>query len=268
MLFLGGIGLTIYGTMYRAGKTKRMDTADQNLENVTNEVNRILKPSQSSVDEYKGQDLRPTDENIRSARHNRGILQGLIDVAEKKVMDEHPEPLHENPDTFRVELNKLIAELNEVALERRVDLPGTNGSYKFSFTSLVGKTSISRDKLIPLSRQMNDVRTVFTTLAESRIKKLISIKRVPEAPDDLQALKAGYKHFLTTPHGKYTNAVAVVTPYAVTFTTLSRAIPKAIGKFAGYNKGLIIVRNVKVMTEEDYKKQATRTGMGGGGSRG
>ena len=62
-----------------------------------------------------------------------------------------------------------------------------------------------------------------------------------------------------------TNAVAVVTPYAVSFTTLSRAIPKAIGKFAGYNKGLIIVRNVKVMTEEDHKNQATRMGTGGDG---
>ena len=265
LLLVGGIGLTVYGTMYRAGKIKNVDNADQNLENAINEINRILKPSQSSVDEYTGQDLRPTQENIDTARQNRGTLQDLTDVAEKKVMDEHPEPLHENPDTFRVELNKLIAELNEVALDRRVDLPSTNGNYKFSFTNLVGKTSISRDKLIPLSKQMNDVRTIFTTLAESRIKKLISIKRVPEAPDDFQALKAGYKHFLATPHGKYTNAVAVITPYAVSFTTLSRAIPKAIGKFAGYNKGLIIVRNVKVMTEEDHKNQATRMGTGGDG---
>ena len=50
LLLVGGIGLTVYGTMYRAGKTKNMDNADQNLENAMNEINRILKPSQSSVD--------------------------------------------------------------------------------------------------------------------------------------------------------------------------------------------------------------------------
>ena len=68
LLLVGGIGLTVYGTMYRAGKTKNMDNADQNLENAMNEINRILKPSQSSVDEYTGQDLRPTQENIDTAR--------------------------------------------------------------------------------------------------------------------------------------------------------------------------------------------------------
>lgn len=261
LLLVGGIVVIVFTAGFRSGKVKKMTVADKNLEEVVSGIKRILMPPQSSVDDYTGQDLRPTDENIQAARMIRDNTQVLVDKADKKVMIEHPVPLYERADAFRVELEKMISELNELAEDRRVELPSTNGSYKFSFINLVGKTSISRDKLVPLSYQMSDVRTIFDILARSRIKKLDSLKRVPVAPDDYQALKKQRaNHFLIRPYSKYTNAVAVVTPYAVTFTTLSRAVPKVIGEFAGYDKGLFIVRKVVVMTEEDSKTQGSRMG--------
>jgi hypothetical protein len=112
-------------------------------------------------------------------------------------------------------------------------LPPDN--YNFSFTSQKSKISFAAGSLNRLSIQLGEVKAIAGILFDSKINALDNLRRERVSQDDSFGLQTDYLSEKTE-----TNALAVMTPYEITFRTFSPELAGVLAGLASSPNGFLI----------------------------
>jgi hypothetical protein len=126
---------------------------------------------------------------------------------------------------FSAALSQTIEQLRGEATNASVTLPPDN--YNFSFTSQKSKISFAAGSLDRLALQLGDVKMLVETLFDAKINALDNVRRERVSQDDSFGLQTDYLTEKTT-----TNALAVLTPYDITFRCFSSELAGVLAALA------------------------------------
>jgi hypothetical protein len=165
--------------------------------------------------------------NIQLAKEQR---QQLLDFIKKTAP--YFQPIPRIPDLpkvtdrdFSAALSQTIEQLRNEATNASITLPPDN--YSFSFTSQKSKISFAAGSLNRLPIQLGEIRAIVKVLFDAKINALDNLRRERVSPDDSFGLQTDYLSERTE-----TNALAVVTPYEVTFRAFSTELAAVLAGFA------------------------------------
>jgi hypothetical protein len=177
--------------------------------------------------------------NIQMAKDQREQLLTFI-----KQTRAYFEPTKKIPDLpkvtdrdFSAALSQTIEQLRNQATNDSVTLPP---DYNFSFTSQKSKISFAAGSAARVALQLGEVRMLVGVLFDAKINALDNLRRERVSQDDSFGLQTDYLSEKTT-----TNALAVLTPYEITFRTFS---PELAAVLAGFASGqhAILVKTINV----------------------
>jgi hypothetical protein len=126
---------------------------------------------------------------------------------------------------FSAALTQTIEQLRNDATNASITLPPDN--YSFSFTSQKSKISFAAGSLNRVSIQLGEVKALVKVLFDAKINALDNLRRERVSPDDSFGLQTDYLTEKTE-----TNALAVVTPYEVTFRSFSTELAAVLSGLA------------------------------------
>jgi len=176
----------------------------------------------------------PVD-NIKLAKEQRVQLLGMITNTAQYF-----QPFERIPDLpkitdrdFSAALTQTIEQLRNEATNTSVTLPPDN--YNFSFTSQKSKISFAPGSLNRLAIQMGEIKAIVKVLFDAKINALDNLRRERVSPDDSFGLQTDYLAEKTE-----TIALAVVTPYEVTFRAFSTELAAVLAGFAGSPHAFLI----------------------------
>lgn len=165
--------------------------------------------------------------NIKLAKEQRDQLLDFI-----KKTRAYFQPVTRIPDVpkitdrdFSVALSQTIEQLRNEATNASVGLPPEN--YSFSFASQKSKISFAPGSLDRLAVQLAEVKALVETLFDAKVNSLDNLRRERVSQDDAFGLQTDYLSEKTT-----TNALAVLTPYEITFRSFSSELATVLGGLA------------------------------------
>jgi len=123
--------------------------------------------------------------------------------------------------------------LTREATNNGVSLPGTN--YAFSFQAQRNRMNFVPASLAPLSIQLGEVKAISEILFAAKVNALESLRRERVSADDLTGSQGDY-----VVEKSVTNALAVLTPYEVTFHCFSPELANVLSGFASSPNGFIV----------------------------
>ena len=165
--------------------------------------------------------------NINIAKEQRLQLLGFITNTTSYF-----QPIPRIPDLpkitdrdFSAALTQTIEQLRNDATNASITLPPDN--YSFSFTSQKSKISFAPNSLNRVSIQLGEVKALVKVLFDAKINALDNLRRERVSPDDSFGLQTDYLTERTE-----TNALAVITPYEVTFRSFSTELAAVLAGLA------------------------------------
>jgi len=221
---LGGAGYYIYlGWSHNAEQTQQLEELYGKLAQLAKEP---LQPGNDKID------------NIKIAKEQDQQLRTWINTAAGAFHAVPPIPQGQvTSKTYASALGTTIYELQQEAKQNSVGYP-TN--YYFSFQVQSSKLTISSG-LGPLAQQLGEVKAIAEVLFAARVNNLDSIQRVRVSDDDINGgLQSDY-----IDRTAVTNALAVITPYVVTFQCFTPELARTISGFAT-STNPFVVKSVSV----------------------
>jgi hypothetical protein len=174
--------------------------------------------------------------NIRTAGDQEKELRAWIQQAGQYFKPITPVP---NPGNgvvtdaqFASARDHTLSQLQAEASDASVTLPP---QYGFSFEAERSLVKFAPGSLVPLSRQLGDVKTLCEILHAAKINSLDSIRRVPVSPDDASGPQSDYLS-----ESPVTNNLAVFTPYEITFRCFSQNLASVLSSLASSPHGFIV----------------------------
>ena len=165
--------------------------------------------------------------NIKLAKEQRDQLLEFI-----KKTRPYFDPIPRIPDLpkitdrdFSASLSQTIERLRNEATNASVTLPPDN--YSFSFTSQKSKISFAPGSLDRVALQLGEIKALAEIFFAAKVNSLDNLRRERVSPDDSFGLQSDYLNDKTT-----TNALAVLTPYEVTFRSFSSELAAVLGGLA------------------------------------
>lgn len=172
--------------------------------------------------------------NIKLAQEQREQLREFL-----KKTQVFFQPVARIPDLpkitdrdFSAALSQTIEQLRNEATNSSVALPE---NYNFSFTSQKSKITFAPGSLNRLSIQLGEIRTIAEILFQAKINALDNIRRERVSQDDSFGLQTDYLTEKTE-----TNALAVLTPYDVTFRSFSTELAAVLSGLAASPHALLV----------------------------
>jgi hypothetical protein len=195
--------------------------------------NEVLGKLNSDYEELKrlnSQPLHPgfgSVNNIKLAKDQRDQLLEFI-----KKTRPYFDPIPRIPDLpkitdrdFSAALSQTIEQLRNEATNASVALPPDN--YSFSFTSQKAKISFAAGSLDRVAIQLGEIKVLSEIFFDAKVNSLDNVRRERVSQDDSFGLQSDYLGDKTT-----TNALAVLTPYEVTFRSFSSELAAVLGGLA------------------------------------
>jgi hypothetical protein len=174
--------------------------------------------------------------NIKLANDQEQQFRQWIGTARKHFKPVAPIPNPPNgqytSQLFGDSLSRTIARLRSDAADANVGLPP---SYNFSFQAEYGAVKFAPGSLPLLSEQVGAVAAISEILFSTHVNSLESIQRVRVSDDDTVGQQNDYLN-----EHPYTNTLAVMTPYQVTFRAFTPEIAQALIAFASSENGTIV----------------------------
>jgi len=174
-------------------------------------------------------------DNIKLAQEQRGQLRDFL-----KKTQAYFEPIPKIPDLpkisdrdFSAALSQTIEQLRNQATNASVSLPPEN--YNFSFTAQKSKISFAPGSLNRLAIQLGEVKAIAAILYDAKINALDNLRRERVSQDDSYGLQTDYLGERTE-----TNALAVITPYEITFRSFSTELASVLAGLASSPKGMVV----------------------------
>lgn len=211
LILLGGAGYFIYVGWSRNSEQSLA------LDDLYAQLTKLNQSPQQPGDEK-------TD-NIKAAKEQEQQLRHWIQTAAGSFQPVPPIPEGElTSKTYASALGTTIYQLHQAAKENSVGLPA---NYYFSFQVQSDKLTISSG-LGPLAHQLGEVKAIADILLAARVNSLDSIQRVRVCDEDVSGgVQADY-----TDESPVTNALAILTPYVVTFQCFTPELAKVLCRFA------------------------------------
>jgi hypothetical protein len=133
---------------------------------------------------------------------------------------------------FSVSLSRTIAQLQRYATNSSVIVPA---NYAFSFEAQKAKVSFAAGSLTNLAIQLGEVSNLCSVLFESKINSLDNVRRERVSTDDNSGPQTDYLS-----ENSVTNALAILTPYEVTFRCFSSELAAVLSGFASSPYGFVV----------------------------
>jgi hypothetical protein len=173
--------------------------------------------------------------NIKLAQEQREQLRDFIKRSRTyfEPMPRIPDPPKITDRDFSAALSQTIEQLRNEATNASVTLPPEN--YNFSFTSQKNKISFAAGSLNRLSIQLGEVKILAEILFDAKVNALDNIRRERVSQDDSFGLQTDYLSEKTE-----TNALAVLTPYDITFRSFSSELAAVLAGMASSPHALLI----------------------------
>lgn len=173
--------------------------------------------------------------NIQLAKEQRDQLLAYL-----KKTRQYFEPAPRIPDLpkitdrdFSAALSKTIELLRTEATNTSVALPPDN--YNFSFTSQKSKITFAPGSVDRLAVQLGEIKMLCEIFFDAKVNALDNLRRERVSQDDSFGLQTDYLSDKTT-----TNALAVVTPYEVTFRSFSSELSAVLAGLASSPHSLLV----------------------------
>ena len=192
--------------------------------------------------------------NIKLAQEQEQKLREWMNGARNHFNPIAPIPSPANgqltPQLFGDTLSRTIARLQSEAATAGVSLPP---AYSFSFQAEHGAVKFAPGSLKPLSEQVGAVAAISEILFSAHINGLEGIQRIRVSDDDKAGQQNDYLDELS-----YSNNLAVLTPYRVTFLAFTPEIAQVLIAFATSPHGTI-VRTINVQPASGATTTGGRT---------
>ncbi|MCE0497806.1 MAG: Amuc_1100 family pilus-like protein [Methylacidiphilales bacterium] len=134
---------------------------------------------------------------------------------------------------FSSALSLTIDQMQHAASNASVILPASQ--YKFSFQAEASRVSFTPGTLVPLSVQLGEVKAIIDVLFDAKVNSLDGVRRERISPDDTSGPETDYLD-----QRSVTNALAVLTPYEVTFRGFSAELAAVLAGYASSPYGLVV----------------------------
>lgn len=172
-------------------------------------------------------------DNTKIAREQHRQLREWIDAAGKYFQPIPPIPADNvTSEAYAGELRRTVDTLQRDADSAGVVLPP---KYNFSFSAQQPLMKFADGSLEPLAVQLGEVKAIAEAIFATRVNALDSIQRVRVSADDAAGPAGDYidDHAVT-------NALAVFTPYVVTFRCFTPELSRIISAFATASNTFLI----------------------------
>jgi hypothetical protein len=157
-----------------------------------------------------------------------------------------PNTNHIEDRAFAFAVRSTIADLRADAQQHSVTLPA---DFAFSFALQQGKAVYDAKSTAQLAKQLGEVRALCDVLFSSRVISLEALQR-ERTGDDVNATQADYLDSTSI-----TNAIAIITPYQITFRCFSQELARVLAGYANQPHGIV----VKTLTIEPAEVATTDT---------
>jgi hypothetical protein len=220
LVLLGGAGWYDYRSWdHNATTLNRLDEIVGKLKEL-----RDKKPSWGS----------PKVDNIKTAKDQEADVRAWITGTTNSFQPIQPIP--DEPvvtsEAFAADLRRTIDQLQHEADDASVQLPP---KYGFSFEAQRGTVKFAAGSLPELAVQLGEVKKISEILYAARVNALDGIQRVRVSDDDIAGPQTDYLGDVSV-----TNALAVMTPYAITFRSFSPELAAVLAGFADSPNGMIV----------------------------
>lgn len=173
--------------------------------------------------------------NIQLAKDQRNQLLDFL-----KKTRPYFQPIARIPDLpkitdrdFSAALSQTIEQLRTEATNASVALPAEN--YSFSFAAQKSKISFAAGSLERVAVQLGEIKALAEIFFDAKINSLDNLRRERVSQDDSFGLQTDYLSDKTT-----TNALAVLTPYDVTFRSFSSELAAVLAGIANSPHTLLV----------------------------
>lgn len=244
LLALGGAGFYIYqGWSLNSDKSSKLNEIYSTLQQIAQE-----QPQPGNAQHDNFQRAKDQEQQIRDwVTQNAGRFQPIQAIPQGPVTSM----------TYATALNSTVFQLRQEAKDASVSLPP---DYFFSFQVQSTKLTISSG-LEPLAQQLGEVKTIAEVLFAARVNDIDALQRVPVSDDDTAA--SGQQSDYTDAR-PITNALAIITPYTITFRSFTPELAKVISAFAT-STNPFIVKSVSVQPASGADNMGGNPGVGQAG---
>lgn len=249
-LAVGGLiaaALLALGIFYALNAVSRNSTLDTELDE-----------NRATLTRLYGQDPFPATTNVDAARREADRVETAVGRMRKFFAAPPVERV--TGLAFRTYRDNLLAELREAAKSAGIETP--SAAYAFSFEEQRTRVDFDPQSFPLIPEQMADVRAICQVLIESRVNPLVNIRRARVSVDDEKSRhQSDYLAQSLT-----TNAAlgVVISPYEVTFHSLSAELGTVLQKLAASTYGML-VKSVRVDPADEVAAGGA-AGPGGGGT--
>jgi len=136
-----------------------------------------------------------------------------------------------NDFDFSSSLARTIAQLARDATNSSVGIPA---GYSFSFQAQRNKMGFAAGSLPPLAKQLGEVKAICEVLFAAKVNSLDYVRRERVSPDDAAGSQSDY-----LAEKSVTNALAILSPYEVSFHCFSPELGGVLSGLANSPHGLI-----------------------------
>jgi hypothetical protein len=201
--------------------------------NNTNGAN--LKQAYADLKSLNDKNPNPGGENIKIAKEQRKEILDYIGRASKyfQRIRSIPDLPKKTDHDFALALSRTIDQLRRDSTNASVELAQDN--YNFSFQAEKLKINFAGGSIEPLSTQLGEVKAICEVLFQARINALDGLRRERVSADDTSGPATDYLGENST-----TNALAILTPYELTFRCFSPELAAVLAGFASSPYGLIV----------------------------
>lgn len=173
-------------------------------------------------------------DNIKLAKEQEAALKDLIAKLKARFEAIPPIPAVTNISDrdFSASLNRELAQMQKDATNSSVVIPP---KYSFSFEVQRPKLNFAAGSLYPLSVQLGEVRAICDILFKAKVNSIDNLRRERVGTDDATGQLTDYLDKKSV-----TNALAVVSPYEVTFRCFTPELGAVLTGFANSSNGLVV----------------------------
>jgi len=206
--------------------------------NLNNEVLANLNSDYEELKNLNSKNPHPgfgSINNIKLAKEQRDQLIEFL-----KKTRAYFDPVPKIPDLpkisdrdFSAALSQTIEQLRNEATNASVALPPDN--YSFSFTAQKSKISFASGSLDRVAVQLGEIKALAEIFFDAKVNSLDNVRRERVSQDDSFGLQTDYLTDKTT-----TNALAVLTPYEITFRSFSSELASVLGGLASSRHAFLI----------------------------
>lgn len=200
--------------------------------NNTNLAN--LNQSYADLKALNDKNPNPGGDNIKIAKEQR---KELLDYAARtrkyfQKIPQIPDLPKKTDRDFASALSRTIDQLRRDSTNASVNL---QENYNFSFTAEKLKINFDTRGLEPLSTQLGEIKAICDVLFQARVNALDGLRRERVSADDQSGPATDYLGENST-----SNALALLTPYEVTFRCFSPELASVLSGFASSPNGWIV----------------------------